>query len=65
MRKGRFAEEQMVTILREADQRSVPEVARNSPGSASSAATVTHEQHHFTMRPDGAGGGEAPPDPNS
>ena len=28
MRKGPFTEEQTVTILREADQRSVPEVAR-------------------------------------
>jgi transposase-like protein len=44
MKKTRFSEEQMVTILREADERSVPEVAKTH---GVSAQTISAWRKHF------------------
>ena len=44
MKKTRFSEEQMVTILREADERSVPEVAKKH---GVSAQTIYARRKHF------------------
>ena len=49
MKKTRFSEEQMVTILREADERAVPEVAKKH---GVSAPTIYAWRKHFgTMEP--------------
>jgi transposase-like protein len=44
MKKTRFSEEQMVTILREADEKSVPEVAKKH---GVSAQTIYGWRKHF------------------
>jgi transposase-like protein len=49
MKKTRFSEEQMVTILREADEKSVPEVAKKH---GVSAQTIYGWRKHFgTLEP--------------
>ena len=55
MKKTRFSEEQMVTILREADQRPVPEIAKKH---GVSAQTIYAWRKHFRQL--GADRREAP-----